>query len=277
MAGKYDEYKALRLAGSIPVEARRSVGVSNGASYQYEQRLRADIGLAYDSLQGIRSRRALKAAAYSRATVIEVERRPCPLAQMPSYHYGYLAEDFIYYQLRRRGYEVHRPAYPIPGTDLSVHTPSRVFRCEVKSTTSAAGVVSFKRSVLSKNKGSVETRAYLPEQVDVFFAVDLALENVLVIPADQMPPLGTATVSSSGDFWRYKDDYSVFDIFRHRVAMQHGGGDEPHPSPLLRGLSQHQHGHVQSVRTRRWVQHADELLPARAAVHGDGLEAEPSG
>lgn len=133
------------------------------------------------------------------------------ISELNPYHRGYLAEQLVQYQLRRRGFEVFLPMAPTSGTDLLILLGSRALRCEVKGTSASNKEVCVQRTLARKSVGVPMSKVgYEPGQVDFFFLVDIPDENVFVVPASVMGVSPRKiTLTDRSVMWQYKDRYDM--------------------------------------------------------------------
>lgn len=121
---------------------------------------------------------------------------------------GALAEDFVYYQLRRRGIDVYRPAYSKEAVDFVVLVGPRIWRCQVKACAVVPMEVRLRHTVYSA--GQYKLKHFERGKVDAFFVVDLLNEQVFVIPDEIVGNRRAFKLSPSSWAWQFKDGYDLF-------------------------------------------------------------------
>lgn len=200
----YLTYRELRQSGQTPAQATSQLQASANAAYKYERRLRSE--LTPEEYASIATPHALRAQkAWKGSTPILPSDDPLP--DLPAQSLGVLAEDFVYYQLRARGFEVYRPGYPISGTDLLVVKPDgRVARIEVKCTVDQTTVVLGR----TENRSGSRT-AYAEGLVDFYICVQLRNKLTLVIPKPEIQT-SSVTMSPHSDYWKYRDAYHLISV-----------------------------------------------------------------
>lgn len=202
----YDLYKQHRVEFQrTPRDCRAALNLSENFTYRYEKRLREELPPEeYDKIISDHSRRSLRGKA---ARPVESPKDD-PLPELPGQQLGVLAEDFIYFQLRTRGFEVYRPGYPISGTDLLVVVDGRAVRIEVKCVLDR----SFTSYGHTPNRKTGVRQPYEEGKVDVLIVLNLRTKDTLVIPTKFLRPGQCITISHGGDFWEYKDAYELLRV-----------------------------------------------------------------
>lgn len=129
------------------------------------------------------------------------------LARMSRVELGSLAEDFVYYQLRRRGIDVYRPSYSKETIDFIVLSDGRIIRIQVKAT--AGDNLEVRLRHTTYENGEYRRRDYDRGQVDVFIVVDLLHEHVFVVPDASIGDRRSFTLTPDGWLWQFKERYDL--------------------------------------------------------------------
>jgi len=128
---------------------------------------------------------------------------------LETYEKGFIAEELVTYLLHRRGLKCYKPQHLSRACDVLVEgTSGRYYRCEVKGTT--VGNVKNTRTHFNIARG-YEEQAYSKEvdRIDFWMFVDLATEEVFVVPFDDCPgKKGFATSVFSG-LLKYRNRFDL--------------------------------------------------------------------
>lgn len=212
MSERFEEYQRLRATGLTSNACAKPLGVSSAACQKMEHKLRRL--LQPDQYAALSATRSTKNELLSKVKALEAEiaalrqkEATAPIAEgMNPTSIGMLAEDLVYYQLRRRGFEVMRPMAFTSGTDLMVIRPDRYLRVEVKATTDPTYKVTIK---CGRYDDGYKQSAYEAGLVDFFCLVDLKHENVFVLPAAEVVGMPTYVLSPKSRIWANKDRYDL--------------------------------------------------------------------
>lgn len=179
MAEKYQEYCGYRLnERKTPSEIARIMNLSTGMTYKWDKKFSKEYPEEHASLrtkQSIGAKNAaierkkkrdlseieslrLKVEDLAVKLAIETEKKSRTAEAVPipehlsTIEKGQVAEDLVCYQLRRRGFNVHRPWCVTGGTDwFLVDHNDKIIRLEVKSSYKKTQI-SARRSVMKENK-----------------------------------------------------------------------------------------------------------------------------
>jgi hypothetical protein len=244
---RYDEYARQRKIGgleNIPMRISERMGCSSGMVYKWDRRFAIDFPEDYARVQSnlslamqhaVSTRRrdtskedSLRAQIKSLSTQLAQRHGDiaCPIPDhVSTIDKGQIGEDLVCYELRRRGFEVHRPWTVTGGTDMFVVSKSdRIIRIEVKSTYSNELCVITKRTFMKDN--TWQRRNYDGCKVDFFILVDLIHENVFVAPAQALKAGKTVSLKRNSTAWPWKDAYYLLQEAVDEVDCHQNGAAE---------------------------------------------------
>lgn len=205
---KYEQFKTERLAGLTPNAAALAVGISNGAGYKYERKLRNELTPeAYLKIQSVYSRRSASAWSGKTNTGFRQIQPFQPTAS--SNDKGYAAEFLVKYLLIRHGLRFLEPRAQTSALDIVVEGPSGTFyRCEIKATT--RGIIGLTRIKNPRGQRPISQRYTAEDGIDFFICVDLVTEHVAVLPWSFAKNYASVCLNPSSDAWPFLSKFEQF-------------------------------------------------------------------